>query len=155
MDTVIPKDLFRPVRLSNENPIDFERHVSVREATGSIEMLAPTPQYDDGDDYAEITYEKSYPDGLDSNRRLMEYIKDEYPSNKIEILEEEKKPGLIMQDRDDDVNLSRKPLLADMTEEMDIIRNPFVVNDESALLDESSKPMLNNNFLFSDPDEDD
>ena len=71
MDTVIPKDLFRPVRLDNENPIDFERHVSVREATGSIEMLAPTPQYDDGDDYAEITYEKSYPDGLDSNRCLM------------------------------------------------------------------------------------
>lgn len=60
-----------------------------------------------------------------------------------------------MQDIDDDVNLSRKPLLADMTDEMDIIKNPFVVNDESALLDESSKPMLNNNFLFSDPDEDD
>ena len=68
-----------------------------------------------------------------------------------------------MQDLDDTnaLDLSRKPLMAEIREEYDILDNPFVVNkdndDTANDLDESTKPMLkgNNNFLFSDPEDDD
>ena len=68
LDSVIPKDLFRPVRLSNEGPLDFNKHVQPRRTqnqsmtdnmrkTGATAMLAETPQIDyEESEAASFTY---------------------------------------------------------------------------------------------------